>query len=41
VLSQLMSMTYRLDLASYYLAVALGRDPLPTSLLWQLKDSGS
>ena len=38
-LSQLMSMTYRLDMASYYLAVALGRDPLPTSLLDRLKFS--
>lgn len=38
-LSQLMSMTYRLDLASYYLAVALGRDPLPTSLLDLVKFS--
>lgn len=38
-LSQLMSMTYRLDMASYYLAVALGRDPLPTSLLDRLKAS--
>ena len=38
-LSQLMSMTYRLDLASYYLAVALGRDPLPTDLLDRLKFS--
>ena len=41
ILSQLMSMTYRLDLASYYLAVALGRDPTPTSLLDRLKSVGS
>ncbi|MDG6986017.1 MAG: hypothetical protein JRM73_04640 [Nitrososphaerota archaeon] len=40
ILSQLMSMTYRLDLASYYLAVALGRDPTPTSLLDRLKSAG-
>ena len=38
-LSQLMSMTYRLDMASYYLAIALGRDPLPTNLLDRLKFS--
>ena len=36
-LAQLMSMTYRLDLASFYLAVALGRDPLRTALLDRLK----
>jgi glucose/mannose-6-phosphate isomerase len=35
--SQLMSMAYRLDMASYYLAVRLGRDPLPTRLLDRLK----
>jgi bifunctional phosphoglucose/phosphomannose isomerase len=39
-LSQLMSMTYRLDMASYYLSVALGRDPLPTALLDRLKSDG-
>lgn len=39
-LSQLMSMTYRLDMTSYYLAVGLGRDPLPTDLLNRLKFPG-
>ncbi|MDG7010964.1 MAG: hypothetical protein JRN57_02470 [Nitrososphaerota archaeon] len=39
-LAQLMSLAYRLDLSSYYLAVALGRDPLPTGLLERLKRPG-
>ena len=39
ILSQLVTMTYRLDMASYYAAVALGRDPLPTKLIDRLKRS--
>jgi glucose/mannose-6-phosphate isomerase len=36
-LPQLVTMAYRLDMVSYYVAVALGRDPLPTRLIDQLK----
>lgn len=36
-LGQLMSMAYMLDLASYYLALSLGRDPFPTVLIDRLK----
>ena len=36
-LGQLMSMAYRLDVASYYLAVGLGRDPYPIRLIDRLK----
>jgi glucose/mannose-6-phosphate isomerase len=36
-LGQLMSMVYRLDMASYYLAVGLGRDPFPIRLIDELK----
>ncbi len=38
-LDQLVSMVYRLDLTSYYVAIALGRDPLPTKFLDQLKSA--
>ena len=36
-LAQLLTMVYRLDLASYYVAIALGRDPFPTRLIDTLK----
>jgi glucose/mannose-6-phosphate isomerase len=36
-LSQLVSMAYQLDMASYYTAMILGRDPLPTLTLDGLK----
>ncbi len=36
-LSQLMTMVYRLDMAAYYVALGLGRDPSPTRLLDELK----
>lgn len=36
-LAQLVSMTYRLDLTSYYVAVGLGRDPMPTKFIDRLK----
>ncbi len=39
-LAQLVSMVYELDMASYYVAVELGRDPLPTKLLDKLKQAG-
>lgn len=39
VLSQLMTMVYHLDMASYFTAMALGRDPLPTNLIDRLKKS--
>lgn len=37
ILTQLVTMVYRLDMASYYTAVALGRNPLPTALIDRLK----
>jgi glucose/mannose-6-phosphate isomerase len=36
-LSQMVSMVYTLDMASYYMAVARGVDPLPTGLLTSLR----
>jgi glucose/mannose-6-phosphate isomerase len=39
ILSQLMTMVYHLDMASYYEAIALGRNPLPTKLIDRLKKS--
>ncbi len=36
-LPQLLTMAYRLDLAAYYVAIGLGRDPYPTKLLDDLK----
>lgn len=36
-LSQLLTMVYRLDMTSYYTAIALGRDPFPTRLIDTLK----
>lgn len=36
-LAQLLSLAYRLDMTSYYAAVALGRDPFPTRLIDTLK----
>jgi len=39
VLSQLMTMTYKLDMASYYEAIVLGRNPLRTTLIDSLKKS--
>ncbi len=36
-LAQLMSMVYRLDMASYYTAIGLERDPFPTRLIDRLK----
>jgi glucose/mannose-6-phosphate isomerase len=40
-LAQLVTMSFRLDLASYYLAIGLGRDPYPTLLLDRLKKKAS
>jgi glucose/mannose-6-phosphate isomerase len=37
--SQLMTMVYHLDMASYYAAIALGRNPLPTNLIERIKKS--
>ncbi len=39
-LAQLVTMVYRLDLASYYVAVGQGRDPFPTRLIDKIKRSG-
>ncbi|MDV3278597.1 MAG: hypothetical protein LYZ69_09085 [Nitrososphaerales archaeon] len=36
-LSQLITMAYQLDMASYYVAIALGRDPLQTRMIDRLK----
>jgi bifunctional phosphoglucose/phosphomannose isomerase len=36
-LSQLVTMAYRLDMVSYYVALGLGRDPFPTALIDKLK----
>lgn len=36
-LAELATMVYRLDMASYYLSVALRRDPFPTALIDRLK----
>jgi glucose/mannose-6-phosphate isomerase len=36
-LAQLMTLAYRLDMASYYASVGLGRDPFPTKLIDILK----
>lgn len=36
-LEELATMVYELDMASYYVAVGLGRDPLPTKLIEELK----
>ncbi|MDA4124174.1 MAG: hypothetical protein OK438_01795 [Thaumarchaeota archaeon] len=36
-LSELITLVYRLDMASYYLALCLGRDPFPTKLIDRLK----
>lgn len=37
-LAQLVSMAYRLDMASYYVAIANGVDPFPTPLMDRLKN---
>ncbi len=37
-LAQLVTMVYRLDMVSYYVAVGLGRNPFPTSLIDRLKE---
>ena len=39
-LAQLVSMVYRLDMVSYYLAIGLGRDPFPTKLIDAIKRNG-
>jgi glucose/mannose-6-phosphate isomerase len=36
-LAQLVSMVFRLDMVSYYLALGLGRDPFPTKLIDAIK----
>ena len=36
-LAQLVTMAYRLDMTSYYVAIGIGRDPLPTRLIDRLK----
>ncbi len=38
-LAELLTLVYRLDMASYYLALSLGRDPFPTRLIDRLKKS--
>jgi glucose/mannose-6-phosphate isomerase len=35
--AELLAMVYELDMAAYYLAIGLGRDPLPTLLIDELK----
>jgi glucose/mannose-6-phosphate isomerase len=37
--AELATLVYELDVASYYMAIGLGRDPLPTKLLDELKNS--
>lgn len=37
-LSELVRLVYELDLVSYYLALSLGRDPLPTTFIDRLKN---
>jgi glucose/mannose-6-phosphate isomerase len=37
--SELATLVYELDLASYYVAIGLGRNPLPTTLIDQLKNA--
>jgi hypothetical protein len=39
-LAQLVSMVYRLDMVSYYIALGLGRDPFPTRLIDAIKETG-
>lgn len=39
-LAQLVTMVYRLDMVSYYIALGLGRDPFPTPLIDRLKEDG-
>lgn len=39
-LAQLVSMVYRLDMVSYYLALGLGMDPFPTRLIDAIKRNG-
>jgi len=39
-LAQLVSMVFRLDMVSYYVALGLGRDPFPTRLIDAIKKSG-
>lgn len=36
-LAQLVTLVYRLDMASYYVAIATGRDPFPTRLMDRIK----
>ncbi|MGD0477368.1 MAG: SIS domain-containing protein [Nitrososphaerales archaeon] len=36
-LAQLVTMVYRLDMSSYYIAIGTGRDPFPTRLIDRLK----
>ncbi len=36
-LAELITLVYRLDMASYYIAIRLGRDPFPTTLIDMLK----
>jgi hypothetical protein len=35
--AELLAMVYELDMAAYYAAIGLGRDPLPTLLIDELK----
>jgi glucose/mannose-6-phosphate isomerase len=37
-LAQLVTLVYRLDMTSYYVAIGTGRDPFPTRLIDRLKD---
>jgi len=40
-LAQLVTMAYQLDMATYFIAIGLGRDPLPTKLIDRLKGNGT
>jgi glucose/mannose-6-phosphate isomerase len=37
-LAQLITMVYRLDMTSYYVAIGIGRDPFPTKLMDRFKE---
>jgi glucose/mannose-6-phosphate isomerase len=37
-LAQLVTMVYRLDMTSYYVAIGIGRDPFPTRLMDRIKE---
>jgi hypothetical protein len=37
-LAQLVTMVYKLDMTSYYVAIGIGRDPFSTRLIDRLKE---